>query len=196
MATAAALPLLMGCGAGGGAGLSFAPVGSGPITSAEIDRIQSDLERLSTQITESDVSLQRPNVSVASYNGFVGMDLDSVSSVTGRISMVADFTVDSVTGSAGDFSVFDDSTDSTVPIENLTGVLPITNGSISGTNMTATMNGSLGSAAGTYGVTSTLNGEFADIAGQNIVGGIVSGSLANPNSTTTQIDGGFVAAQN
>jgi len=101
------LPVLAGCGSQDG-GITFAPVGSGPITKSEIENVYDDLNRLGNQVDSSDVRLVRPDVAVATYNGFVGFDLDSANSVTGRISMVADFSSNNVTGSAGNFSVFDD----------------------------------------------------------------------------------------
>jgi len=189
------LPVLAGCGSQDG-GITFAPVGSGPITKSEIENVYDDLNRLGNQVDSSDVRLVRPDVAVATYNGFVGFDLDSANSVTGRISMVADFSSNNVTGSAGNFSVFDNTIDPTDPVENLSGTVPISNGAITGTAMTADLNGSVVASTGTYIVNSSLSGQFADISGQSVVAGEVSGSLNNPDTSTTVINGGFLAVQN
>jgi len=189
------LPVLTGCGSQDG-GITFAPVGSGPITKSEIENVYDDLNRLGNQVDSSDVRLVRPDVAVATYNGFVGFDLDSANSVTGRISMVADFSSNNVTGSAGNFSVFDNTIDPTDPVENLSGTVPISNGAITGTAMTADLNGSVVASTGTYSVSSSLSGQFADISGQSVVAGEVSGSLNNPDTSTTVINGGFLAVQN
>ena len=189
------LPVLAGCGSQDG-GITFAPVGSGPITKSEIENVYDDLNRLGNQVDSSDVRLVRPDVAVATYNGFVGFDLDSANSVTGRISMVADFSSNNVTGSAGNFSVFDNTIDPTDPVENLSGTLPVSNGAITGTAMTADLNGSVVASTGTYSVSSSLSGQFADISGQSVVAGEVSGSLNNPDTSTTVINGGFLAVQN
>ena len=189
------LPVLAGCGSQDG-GITFAPVGSGPITKSEIENVYDDLNRLGNQVDSSDVRLVRPDVAVATYNGFVGFDLDSANSVTGRISMVADFSSNNVTGSAGNFSVFDNTIDPTDPVENLSGTVPVSNGAITGTAMTADLNGSVVASTGTYIVNSSLSGQFADISGQSVVAGEVSGSLNNPDTSTTVINGGFLAVQN
>lgn len=194
LAVTAALPVLAGCGAGG-AGLTFAPAGSGPITTSEIQAIEAQLNALADSLSASDVTLATPSTATATYNGFVGMGLDATTSVTGRISLSADFVGGSVTGSASDFSVFDDTAAIAVPLENLSGTLPVTGGVISGTSMTADMNGTITAAAGTYGVSSTINGVFADISGQGVVGGDVNGGLTNPDTSITTIDGAFIAVQ-
>ena len=194
VAAVVSLSVIAGC-SGGSLGSSFAPVGSGPITNAEIDRITSEIETLFDAFDATDVTLAVPSTANASYNGFIGVELDFVTSVTGRMSVDADFAGGSLTGSAGDFSVFDESGSSPVIVENLSGTLPITGGVISGTAMTADINGTLAASTGSYGVAGNLSGQFADISGQNIVAGIVSGSLTNPDTSVVPLDGGFLAAQ-
>ncbi len=194
--TAAALPLLMGCGAGGGTGLSFAPVGAGPITVGEIERLATQIQALPDVFDSSSITAATPSVASASYSGFIEADMDNFNIALGRVNLDANFSAGTLSGVAGDFSIFDDSGAEPVVVEVLSGSLPITSGTITGATLSATMNGTLGALAGNYGVTSTLDGGFVDVEGQSLAAGFVSGTMTNPNTSSSTIDGAFLAVQN
>lgn len=195
-AVVAGLSALSACG-GGGTGLAFAPVGSGPITNGEMQSWATQFENLST-ISDADIAFGTPNVASASYNGIIEWPHENTEYVSGRISLDADFTGGTIEGRAGDFSVTefaDVQQTSFITNEVLAGTLAITNGTITDTTMVADMNGTLTGAAGSYGVSGTLDGEFVEVAGQSIVGGFADGTISNPNATQDSLLGVFMAFQ-
>ncbi len=197
IAVIACVAATAGCGGGGAGGslgnISFPAAGSGPITQAELQRLEADALALENVFTEADVSFAAPSVSSATYDGLVGIDLTAATSLLGRVTLNADFSGGSIAGTAGDFSVMDDtSADVSSPIENLSGSIPITGGVITGSDMTANMNGSVTGASGTYTAATTLNGSFVDVSGASIVGGAVDGSLTLPDTSSITAFGAFL----
>lgn len=183
--------------------ITFAAVGAGAISANEALSITNELNSLTSPSNTKDVSFDIPSSPTASYNGVVAFDLDPNSSVMGRMTMNANFAANSVSGSAGDFTIFDETGPSQVPLEQMSGVLPITSGTLSTTvtnvgprtNLAATMNGNLSTAAGIYGVASTLTGTFLDVKGQSVVGGNMDGTLTSPNASSQSIAGRMIAAE-
>lgn len=179
--------------------LDFASVGAGSISGAEAVQIVNDLNAVTSPLNAGDVSFAMPTVPSADYNGVVAFDLDANSSMMGRLSVNANFVADTVTGSAGDFTIFDESGANPVPLEAISGTLPVTSGNISTvatvTSMGATLNGNLAATAGIYGVTSTLSGTFLVVKGQGVVGGTMDGTLTKPDLSTQPIAGRLIAVE-
>ncbi len=183
--------------------VTFQPLGTGAISGSEAVSVINELNDLAAPSNTIDVSLGVPSSASASYNGVVAFDLDANRSVMGRMLISANFAGNTVSGSAGDFTIFDESGVDPIPIEQMSGALPMSSGTISTTTtgagplttMAANMNGTLSASAGTYGVTSTLSGTFLIVSGQSIVGGNMDGTLNTPTSTNQTIAGRMIAAE-
>ena len=197
VAAVVCLSTLTACGAGGGVGSLIAPLGSGPITTNEV---QSWTQKASyyENLTIDDVTLAVPNVASASYNGLMFLEHDFNSELLGRVQLDANFAGGTVSGQAGDFAIttFDPDMPNTInTAEVLSGTLTINNGTITDTDMAADIAGSLGSNAGNYGVAGQLDGEFYDIAGEGVVVGLVDGTLTHPDAAQNDLFGAFMAFQ-
>lgn len=200
IAVISGLAITAGCGAGGvGQGISIAPIGSGPITNSEVQSWAKYAPQFSN-LTEDSITIATPGDATATYGGLILWEEgigDQV--IMGRMTLDANFTGGTISGQTGDFSVANASvpTGDEIPtittVEVLSGTLPITNGSITGTSMSADMNGTLGSNDGNYSIAGQLTGTFLDVAGQSIVGGDTEGTMTHPNTTVNSMDGAFLA---
>jgi len=128
--------------------------------------------------------------------GQIGSATDQVEMVVGRLSLDANFTTNTVTGSTADFSIFSGATpETTVKIEDLSGSLAISSGVITGSSMVADLDGVL---SGTQNVTydAELRGSFLDVDGRPHAIGIFDGTTTvGSGSAQSFNDGTFLVSE-
>jgi len=184
---------LMACGGDGAdSGIAvpnFGGVGSGPLSSAELfAAAQSGLD-LANAVTNGELNAATPGTAFADYNGTViataDVNPEGSQAFAGNISASANFIAGTLTGSAGDFASYDTVANGRAFIEPLSGTLPITNGTIADTIVSADLNGTLSSSTDSFAVNTSLLGFFADNSGTNVL-------IASGSGTSTSIGTGVV----
>ncbi|MEG3663384.1 MULTISPECIES: hypothetical protein [Celeribacter] len=105
----------------------------------------------------------------------------------GELSLTADFTNDEVTGTADNFALYVTDTDEVEA--TLSGSLDV-DGDISGTTMTASLQGDLVEGGDSNVVDMTMDGTFYDVDGDLAVAGEVYGWIDDEEA-----DGGFAAIE-
>lgn len=196
-----ALMGLVACSTGGGSSpvvslSTYGGVGSGTPSPTQVLGYLNEATALANALSSGSILPGRPSTATASYAGISTVNFASGTVATGNLSMDANFTNGTVTGSTGDYLIV-------VPASMgggtvaASGTLPITNGNITGSVVTATMNGNLTTGAGTYGVTSNLSGTFANNGTQSVVVGVTTGNVVLPDTSSSAISSGaFMGVQN
>jgi len=173
----------------------FGAAGSGPITVGQIGSATEHLDLLLDVADENLVSIGRPADASVALSGLIGVG-DQVEMVVGRLSLDANFTTNTVTGSTADFSIFSGATpETTVKIEDLSGSLAISSGVITGSSMVADLDGVL---SGTQNVTydAELRGSFLDVDGRPHAIGIFDGTTTvGSGSAQSFNDGTFLVSE-
>lgn len=186
-----------GGSAGGGSG-GGGSGGSGGETLAGYADLEALLTRIQTNdLTPEDTSGRTGSVSMAGAIGVDGLGEAGNLTLIGDLAMTANFDTDTAAGSATGFTLFNSDTEQVEA--DVTGTLPMSNGTISGTDFDANMNGTLsigsGVYSGDYGMATVLDGRFYDDNGTLVVGGDVSATIDNPDNTTDTRQGGFAATE-
>ena len=168
------------------------------MTSAELFSFINAIDTLNASNSNIVLNPAIPTSATANYDGFVVAGTNSVASagrtIAGRYSMTANFANSTVTGSMGDFAYYVDDPTAPLFVEDIQGTLPLSNGTITGTQMSADANGTLTDSVDSYAVTSSITGEFFDNSGTNLFMGLVLGTTT-PNTTgSAETFGGAVVA--
>ena len=199
-----AIIFVAGCGGGSGDGDAvtqagpFASAGSGPITDSEAYAFEAEYFQVYQNWELGAVTDTLPQTTSARYDGYLFMDLTQSTYVGGRVSLTADFTANSVNGSATDFSVIGSPTD---PIlEDVAGTLSISSGTIAAPGYTfnsfsADLNGTLSTRSDSHKVDGRLGGSFFEHSGENYAAARVYGNQTGADNVTLSIDGNLVAKQ-
>lgn len=167
----------------------FGAAGSGAITVAQIDSATQHLGSLLTASDQNLITIERPADANVTLNGLIGVG-DETKMTVGRLSLNANFTTNQLTGSTADFSNFAGSAaSSTSKLEDLSGSLAITNGTIAGNSMVADIGGVL-SGAEDVTFDAQMSGSFLNVDGQAHAIGIFDGTVATGSATPENFSNG------
>lgn len=185
---------LAGCSSGGADLVEVATIFGGagtPITAAQTVEAQDANQAMRDAITAGDLAFARPTVATAQMSGMISVG-DDTALTMGKMTLDADFTSNTLTGTTSEFALFSGAGASRTKVEDLTGALVVSNGAISGNSLSADMNGSL-SGTSTTNYAGSITGGFltTDAGNINALGGF-SGT-AQTGSTASQAfnDGTF-----
>ncbi len=186
-AVLAAATLLGACGSGTGsiasnAGLlpTFLPVGSGPMTRAELLVISDDLTALNNSTYYDDLIAAQPAAAFATYDGVLFAEEASLfgpREYAGRFTMQADFINSTVSGQAGDF-IATGGIGSSSTLDTYSGILGFNSGTITGASFSTNIDGTLTASSGPVTVLSNVSGTFARKDNQDAVFGLGSGTAS------------------
>ena len=183
---------------GSGGGDLGASAGESLTDYADLETLLARIQNNDTSLTPEDTSTRTGSVSMTGAVGIEQLGETGNLTLVGDLAMTANFDTDTATGSATGFTLFNVDTEQVEA--DVTGTVPMSNGTISGTDFDANMNGNLsidgGTYGGTYGIAAALDGRFYDDNGRLVVGGAVTGNVTNPDSTIDSIQqSGFVATE-
>lgn len=186
---------LTACSSSGG---GMSPGGSAGGNLADYASLQALLAQIQNDtLTPEDTGSRTGSVSMTGAIGVDGLGEAGNLTLIGDLAMTANFDTDTAAGSATGFTLFNSDTEQVEA--DVTGTLPMSNGTISGTDFDANMNGTLsigsGVYSGDYGMATVLDGRFYDDNGTLVVGGDVSATIDNPDNTTDTRQGGFAATE-
>ncbi len=125
-----------------------------------------------------------PSGGMATYSGQISSLASATSGIIADMEMTIDFSSATITGQASNINILaEDSND--FESQLLGGVLTISNGAVSGTSMTADLNGALSGAARGFAITFNTNFDLAGnfmssnpgVADANIIQGEATGTM-------------------
>lgn len=145
-------------------------------------------------ITAGTSSFTRPTVATASLRGMVGVG-DDTSLKMGKLTLNANFTSNTVTGSTSDFSEFAGTGSARTKVGDLGGSLALNNGVISGSSLSADLAGTLTGATSTA-ISGQLVGGFLNSGGRiQAVGGFQGTSQSGTSAPVRFNNGTFLASE-
>jgi len=177
---------------------SMPSAGSGPFSASEV----STYDNLGS-LNLDGVSLGQPNVSSASYNGFIKLlESNATTGVTenvyiGRATVNADFLNQTVDGTTSDYFRNVGSPGNTVIASQVVGSLPITNGSTTpNSGFIGSLYGQLNDGGRVLDIKSNFDGSFSTSASgsQSLAIATVTGSFGDA-PTLTLLNGEIVVAR-
>lgn len=183
----------------GTTGLTLAACGSSG-GDAAFDSFQDDIA-LSNAIEDGELAGvdTSTRTGTATMTGAIGIgDLgdDEELELIGELSVQADFDSDTASGSASNFGIYEEDTGRLAEDGQVSGSLTMSNGTISGQDFDADMNGRLTNAGDDFDLGLALDGKFYDRGGDLVVGGDVTGTITDVGSLDVQnVEGGFVASE-
>lgn len=179
LASAAACMALAGCFGGGG--------GGGGSTAAQISQTYDDLgEGISNGAITAVEDMPTGEASMSGHIGF--SDNEDEGYALGALALDVDFGSGDVSGTAGNFAVYDADDNKQA---NISGTLAVAGG-VTGNTLSANATGTLSDGTDPADVALTMDGQFYDDDGDLLVYGDVGGTLTGSDYSDT-VEGGFYA---
>lgn len=178
LCAAAAASVLSACGTETASPIVEVPsysAGMGTVpTVQDVQSITPTLLELGDAGVDQKIFRGRPSFGSATYSGLILADVNATQTASGRMSLTADFSADTVRGTTDNYGLFTGTSQNLTFIENLTGSIDITDGTISGNTWTGTMAGLLvGNSSGVSSIDATLDGIFVDNRSENVTFGTI-----------------------
>ena len=184
-----------GSDGGGGSGGLGASAGE---SLTDYDDLSDLLDEITDDnLTDVDTTARTGTATLTGALGIGDLGDDEDLTLIGDLTINANFDTDTATGSATGFTLFNEDTDEVDRNGDVTETLTMSNGTISGTDFDADMDGTLTNAGDDFAVDLEMDGGFYDNGGDLVVGGEVTGTIVEVGSgdVPENVEGGFVATE-